>query len=428
MNRWFPFKGTARRNLLSFCLGAGLNDAGEEMYAPYLPLFAATFLHATPEQYGLIEGLAESLNRALRLVTGAISDRIGRKPPVIIGYILIAASRLGLPLATGWAGLIPFRALRQVGRSMRDPAREASIAESVPPEQRGKAFGLLNSLDTVGAVLGPVLGFLLLSLLSFGTARMGLDTLSALFSKSPGTATAIPQFTSWAYHRLFLFAAIPTFLSAIAILFLLKETRAAALPGAKPSGGFRAGLRLYAESRPLMLITAGNAILAVGAAPVSMILLYAYAVLGATPAQGMVLFISYSLSMFLSSYPAGFITDHIGRRRALALGDLLAFASIGLVPFIHTPLLVCFPLVLHGAFESLWIASRRAVVSDLAPPEARAQALGTFSTVYGFASFLSPILLGFLWHRVSPLAGFGTAAVLCLVSLAFLAITRPRPT
>src|SRR5207247_2338151 len=203
---------------------APLQYASDEIYAPYLPLFAATFLHVTPEQFGLIEGLAESCNRALRLVTGAIADWIGRKPPVILGYVLIASSRLGLPFVTGWAGLIPFRAIRQVGRSFRDPAREASIAESVEPAQRGKAFGFMNTLDTFGAVVGPIVGFTLLSLLSFGTARFGWEQLAALFAKHPGSAGAIPEFALRAYHGLFLLASIPTFLSALVILLLLEET------------------------------------------------------------------------------------------------------------------------------------------------------------------------------------------------------------
>lgn len=405
--RLFPFRGLARKNLLTFSGGAALNDTGEEMYAPYLPLFATIFLKVTPEQYGLIEGITDAINRSLRLFTGVIADRWGRKPPVILGYLLISLSRLGLPLVKTWGWLIPFRALRQVGRSFRDPAREASIAESVPENQRGKAFGLLNSVDTVGAVIGPLIGLLVLSIATYGEFGISKNT-----------------YTLAAFKWLFILAAIPTLISAMVILFFLKETLQEHHEKTAPS--IFQGVKLYAGNRPLVHVTLSNAVLAVGAAPVSMILLYAYKELNATAAEGGMLFVIYSVVHFLTSYPAGFMVDHIGRWKTQVIGDILCILALLSIIIVPASLLMAIPLALYGTFDSIWIASRRAVVSDLAPANARAQALGTFSTIYGLASFLSPILIGTLWHRMSPKAAFITAASLCFVSIILLQLSKPR--
>ena len=145
------------RNLKIFCLGAALNDVGEEMYTKFLPYYALIFLGVTPFQYGLIEGLGDGINRILKLFTGYFTDKVGRKVPVILSYILMSLARLGLPLVKGWAGFIPFRGLRQVGRAVRDPATEASIAESFPPAKRGRAFGLLNMWDRLSGCLYCIL-------------------------------------------------------------------------------------------------------------------------------------------------------------------------------------------------------------------------------------------------------------------------------
>ena len=173
--RIFPFTGLAKKNLKAFSLAAACNDTGEEMYAPYLPLFAQAFLGMNPEQYGLVESVGEATNRILRFFTGAITDRVGRKLPVILGYVLIVLSRLGLTTVHHWLWLIPFRALRQLGRTIRNPAREASIADSVPPALRGKAFGLLEAVDTAGAILGPLVGVFLLSFFSYHGFRLGAN-------------------------------------------------------------------------------------------------------------------------------------------------------------------------------------------------------------------------------------------------------------
>lgn len=400
--RLFPFTGLAKRNLKAFSLAAACNDTGEEMYAPYLPLFAQTFLGMNPEQYGLVESIGEATNRILRFFTGAVADRWGRKPPVVLGYILIVLSRLGLTTVHQWPWLIPFRALRQLGRTIRNPAREASITDSVPPPLRGKAFGLLEAVDTAGAILGPLLGILLLSLFSYGSLRLAVS------------------YSEGAYRSLFVVAALPTILSVLIISYLLGETLPASSPGrsASPSLGF--GLRSFLASRSLVLVTLSNMILAVGALPMGMVLFYLYRLPHGSAPLGTLAFTLFSLIHFLSSYPAGALADELGRKKALLIADLTVLAALICLMLIPNAYWMVLPAILLGLFESFWIASRRAVIADLAPPEARGQTLGTFSTAYGLASLLSPLFVGALWHRFSPQIAFASCALLCALSAALL--------
>jgi len=400
--RLFPFTGLAKRNLKAFSLAAACNDTGEEMYAPYLPLFAQTFLGMNPEQYGLVESIGEATNRILRFFTGAVADRWGRKPPVVLGYILIVLSRLGLTTVHQWPWLIPFRALRQLGRTIRNPAREASITDSVPPPLRGKAFGLLEAVDTAGAILSPLLGILLLSLFSYGSLRLAVS------------------YSEGAYRSLFVVAALPTILSVLIISYLLGETLPASSPGrsASPSLGF--GLRSFLASRSLVLVTLSNMILAVGALPMGMVLFYLYRLPHGSAPLGTLAFTLFSLIHFLSSYPAGALADELGRKKALLIADLTVLAALICLMLIPNAYWMVLPAILLGLFESFWIASRRAVIADLAPPEARGQTLGTFSTAYGLASLLSPLFVGALWHRFSPQIAFASCALLCALSAALL--------
>jgi len=404
-----PFEGVGKDNLVTFSTAACLNDIGEEMYAPYLSYFALTFLGVTPLQYGLIEGITEGVNRILRFFTGAFSDQIGRRMPVVLGYILIALSRLGLPMVRNWVGFLPIRGLRQVGRSLRDPAREASIAESVPETLRGRAFGLLETVDTVGAAIGPILGLFILTMVTSGQIRFILTI--------HGSRTA--------YLWLFMWASVPTILSAFIIWFFLQETKRFARqhqafptePGkrAAEQGSIRLwqGLRIFIRQRALFRITLAHMVLALGAVPVPMILYYAYKELKANELQGAILFISYAIAHFLSSYPSGWMVDKLGRFWSQAIGNLICGVALLLVILVPSPLLMVIPMVLYGIFEAIWVTARRAIIADLAYIRIRAQTLGTFSAFYGLAALVSPILLGWVWQQVTPRLAFLLASLIC---------------
>ncbi|KPK42443.1 MAG: hypothetical protein AMJ78_02565 [Omnitrophica WOR_2 bacterium SM23_29] len=400
----FPFKGIGKKNLKAFSFGAMLNDTGEEMYAPYLPFFAKTFLGAGPLQYGLIESSAEAINRILRAVTGAIADRIGRKKPVILGYILIATSRIFLAMATFWICLIPVRMLRQIGRSLRDPAREASITDSIEPQMRGKAFGLLEAVDTIGSALGPILGLIILSLVTFGALN---------FKK---------QFSEVSYRWLFVFAAIPTLISSFIIFKGVEETLTAKAAKGSEVKRFFDGFKLYFKNKDLVVITVANCLLAVSATTVQMMQFYVYTLPKGTVLVGGLVFVLYSISHFLAAYPGGILADKYGKSNALSFAIILVIISLAGLAFIPNALWAVVPFIIYGIFDSIWIASRRAIVADLAPSDARAQTLGSFSFIYGMASMISPFLFGALAQHLSFKFAFLICAGVATTSLGVLKI------
>ncbi|MCD6310514.1 MAG: MFS transporter [Candidatus Eremiobacteraeota bacterium] len=411
LKRMFPFKGKAAKTLGTFSSAAFLNDTGEEMFAPYLPLFATVFLHMTPEQYGLMEGIVEALNRALRAFTGTLSDRWSRKLPVALGYILISISRILLAPIHLWYWLVPARGVRQIGRAFRDPAREASIADNVEPDLRGKGFGLLNAVDTMGAIIGPFIGLLILSLISFGYLSFSVEN----------------RFSEHAFRWVFVLAAIPTFCSAMVIWKFLPDTR----PG-QPTGdigqkgknqdthGFLAGIKKYLADPKVRNMTLSNVILAIGAVPISMMLLYVYDRFSVSATVGGILFVVYSVAHFLTSYPAGGVADRLGGRKTQLLGILFLVASFVSLILAPGPLWCAISFIFYASFDSLWLVNRRAVMSTLAPPDRRGQYLGTFSTLYGLSSFIAPVLAGIIWHRVSPHAAFITACIIAGISIFFM--------
>ncbi|MEW6026436.1 MAG: MFS transporter [Planctomycetota bacterium] len=401
---------TGKRNLKTFCGGAALNDIGEEMYAPLLQYYATVFLGITPGQYGFIDSFCEAVNRISKLFTGYFTDKVGRKVPVILSYILIALSRLGLPLVSGWAGFLPFRGLREFGRAMRDPAREASIAESFPPEKRGRAFGILNAVDTVGSILGPVIGLLILY---FAASSIAGSSLTEGVTKKVwmGIKTEFPRES---YIWLFLWAGLPTIFSAWIIYSFLFETRTptplfAKTPKPKKPGfsiaTFISSLKPDSSLRKLGWTTLSHMILALGAVPVAMILLYGTQKLKAGPVEAMILFVCYATTHFATSYPAGWLSDRLGRFWAQAVANGLLALALLISIFAKAPLFLIIPLVLYATFESIWIANRRAAVADLAKEETLGATPGNFSALYRFTSILCPILFGGIWD----LAGSGVA-------------------
>jgi len=257
-------------------------------------------------------------------------------------------------------------------------------------------------VDTAGAIIGPLTGILLLSFFSYGSLRLGVGYSEA------------------AYRKLFWCAALPTLASILIICFLLQESLPASSGGRSRPPSVVSGLRSFLRSRPLALVTLSNMILAVGALPMGMVLFYLYRLPHGSVPLGTLAFALFSLVHFLSSYPAGMVVDRLGRKKALLIADLMIFSALLCLMIVPDAYWMVLPAILLGLFESFWIASRRAVIADLAPSEARGQTLGTFSTAYGLASLLSPIFVGALWHRFSPQVAFASCALLCALSAAFL--------
>ncbi len=181
-----------------------LTDVSSEMIIPVLPLFVVSVLGGSPAGLGLIEGVAESTAAVMRLGSGWLSDRIGRRKPfMLFGYGLSAAAKAALALAASWPAVLGLRFGDRVGKGLRNPPRDALIADSVEPRYLGRAFGFHRGLDTLGAAIGPLVAF-------------------ALLIAFPGD-----------FRRVFLFSLVPAGLSlAVLAAFVRQGPRAPARPRA----------------------------------------------------------------------------------------------------------------------------------------------------------------------------------------------------
>ena len=192
-------------NVLALSVVSLLNDTSTEIIYPLLPAFLALTLGASPFVIGLIEGFAESVASVLKLFSGYLSDKFEkRKFAVFFGYSLASLARPLLAFATSWQQVLFVRVTDRIGKGIRGAPRDALLAESVPPEKRGLAFGFNRAADHLGAVFGPVCAFILLSFLA----------------SNPQTPTAQD------YRQVFLFASIPVALGLFVIVFFVKEENA----------------------------------------------------------------------------------------------------------------------------------------------------------------------------------------------------------
>lgn len=358
------------RNVLLLSGVSLLTDLSSEMAYPLVPLFLSVTLGAPASLIGVIEGFAEATASLLKFFSGALSDRLGRRKPfVLAGYSLAALTKPLLALATAWPLVLAARVADRFGKGLRGSPRDALIADSTPPELRGRAFGFHRSADSIGAVGGP-----LLALLWLGTR--------------PGD-----------YRTAFLLAFIPGVLSALLVLPVRDVAPAASAGEIFSLDVLRRG---HPALRRFLLVTL---VFALGNSSDMFLLLRAQQ-LGGSATTTVLLFAAFNLASVLCAYPAGIVSDRIGRKGVLTVGFFL-FAAIYLgvayAPNIAT-LWALFPL--YGLYNALTDGVGKAFITDLAPPSDRGAALGLQAAVTGIAAFPASLVAGFLWDAAGPSVAF----------------------
>ena len=353
-----------------------LTDMGSEMVHALLPILLAGSLGASAFVIGLIEGAAEALVLVVKVFSGYLSDAIGRrKPLVLFGYGLAAAVKPLFPLADSIAAVTTARLLDRFGKGVRGAPRDALVGDLAPPSIRGACFGLRQSMDTVGAVAGPLLAVALL----------------------------------WAFAddvRLVLWCAVVP--GVFAVLVLLKvpepsdrEQRPARLPlsrdGLARLGG--AFWRLTGIGALVALARFSEAFLILRASERGLALTWVPLVL-----------VVMSVVYALAAYPAGRWSDRVSRRHILALGmGVLVAADVALAMAEGWGLLFA-GIALWGLHMGLTQGLLASLVTDTAPAAWRGTAFGVFNLVSGVALLLASALAGWLWDRAGPAATFWMGA------------------
>jgi MFS family permease len=392
-----PRKGWLNRAVVGMSLASFFSDAGHEAATSVLPLFLLA-LGAPASALGAVEGVADAVSSFVKLGACWVSDRIGRrKPIVVLGYILTGLSTGGFALASSWWHVLLTRAAGWFGRGIRGPVRDAMLSESVPPEARGRAFGFHRAGDTLGAIAGPVLALILLNL------------------------TATLETPLQAYRQIFLITLVPGVLSALSFAFLVRERLRPAI--------CRQGLILTIKNLPLKfkLFLVGVGIFGAGDFAHSLLTLRAAQML--TPSLGAMqagqiaigLYAVHNVFYAGMSFPIGALADRIGKRDLLAAGyALAAVMGIGwIITGVSVPALGIL-FALGGTFIAAEDALEGALAADLLPEAVRGTGYGVLATVNGLGDFLSSIVVGFLWTAFNPAIGFAYAAVLFVAGAVIL--------
>ncbi|MCS6913333.1 MAG: MFS transporter [Myxococcales bacterium] len=382
------------RTVIGLGLVSLLTDASSEMIYPLLPVFLTTVLGAGVGQVGIIEGAAEAISSLLKLVSGAISDRLQRrKPLVLFGYGLSALMRPCLALMQSAAGVLLLRLGDRVGKGLRSGARDALLADAAPPESRGRAYGLHRALDNAGAVIGPLGASLLLA------AGVGL-------------------------RPLFLITAIPGVLALLVLLLVVREAprvsprpRPLAIAGSGPTR-LPPSLRRYLGA--LAVFSLGNS-------SDAFLLLWARDA-GVPTDQVPLLWMAHNAIKALLCAPLGALSDRWGRRRVILLSWALYATVYAGCAGLRGPAWAWTLLCIYGVYYALLEGAERALVADLAPVALRGRAFGWFYGVTGACALPASLLFARLYARpMGAVLAFGTGAVLAaLAALLLLRVPTDR--
>ncbi|RLI07247.1 hypothetical protein DRO24_03430 [Candidatus Bathyarchaeota archaeon] len=398
-------KLTEMTNVLPICLAAFFNDMGADMLFAFYPIFFVQVLGvAQMKVLGLVDSLALLTGFLIMPLVGRLADIKGRRHLIWIGYLLLLISRVTQGLARIWQHLIPAKMLYQVGRGIRNPPREALLADSVPPSYRGRAFGLLGSMDTFGAVLGPLLGIGLFQL--FLNVGVHIDE---------------------AYRWIFFCAAAPTTISILLIFFGTREVLERPPEGERRRR--RLGFSILLRDRILLPLTLVTMLFTFWNVSENFMLVCGAKVLG-IPKEAfwatVLLYWLINVSFAPTAYFAGRFSDRFGRKTPVILGMIvLGVLTMGFA-YASTYILVGLLFLLHGVYQGLYRPNIQAWVADLAPVEQRAEVIGTYKMLVGLSDIPGPFVFGLIWDLYGLKTPFIVGGLFCLLCAIMVSITVPK--
>lgn len=376
-----------------FALSSLLNDLGSDAIKPFWPAFVTSVIGAPVSVLGLLDGIGEVISYGVRWPVGWLSDKLKqRKIFIWSGYAIAGLSRIGYALSKSVAWLFPFKAMDRLGK-LRDPPRDALLADVVPKKNRGRAFGLLTAADNFGAMLAPLFGLLL--------------------------------FTFLGYRKLFAIAAIPSLISVFLILFFIKEKKQKNLKISWENAHF---------TKPFQKFLVVASFFALSWISTSFFILYA------TNLKNISIYFIPFFTLIASGFSVigaqifGNLSDKIGRPASLFLSYLnyllvLFLFILGYVAILNQKLLLLFVFslfALYGLSFGAITTLQPAFIADLVKPKFRGQANGIFSVFFGFSALFASLIGGVLWDKISPIATFLFAIFLSFSSLLFYFILFSR--
>jgi len=360
------------KTIRTFALASFLNDLGSDIIYPIWPLFVTTVLKANMIVLGFLDGLGEALVSLSQATSGYLSDRIKKRKIFIwTGYLCGAFSRLGYSISTVWLHLIPFRILDRTGK-IRSAPRDALVADVSTEENRGKNFGFLRAMDNLGAFFGILICIFLFGLLG--------------------------------YRLLFALAALPSIASAFLIFFLIKERKTEKIK-------IYQGISLKDLDNNFRFFLLLSSLYSLGAFSYSFLLIYAKE-FGFKTTFVPVLYLIFTATASLFSYPFGKLSDKIGRKYVLMLSYFL-WAAVCLILILRPDhMMIILVFILYGAHRGALEPVQRTFVCELSPQEFRASCLGGFQMIIGLCTLPASFIAGILWTSLGMFAPFYFSLVL----------------
>ena len=383
-----PASGKSR-NVYAFGATSFLNDTATEMAYWIVPAFLVS-IGAGPATLGVIEGIAESVASAAKLFSGYLTDHVHRRKPLVVaGYTIANGVKPLLALAQTWWQVLFVRFADRLSKGVRGAPRDVMLAESVDPSRIGSAFGLLQAMDSAGAIAGPLLALLLLS-------HVGLRGVF------------------WA-------AAVPGLASVVVVAFWARETGkpkpVTAEPAPKTSPLRLPGAYYY------MLFVVG--LFSLGNSSDMFLVLRAQSA-GIPAYQAPLLGLVFNLTYTAFAWPAGKLSDRIPRHAMVAAGYAVFAVVYWIFAAAPSRAALWAMMSFYGLYYALTNPVLRAMVVDTAPKEARGRAFGIFYFVTSVAALLASVLTGELWKYFSPELPLRLSSVLAAVSAVLLLVPRRR--
>jgi len=371
-------------NILALGFTSMLTDVSSEMVFTLLPFFMVNVLGLEMALVGLIEGAAEATASLLKVFSGWFSDKINRRKPfAVLGYSLSAVVKPIFGLATLPFHILAIRIIDRVGKGIRTSPRDALIANSIQSGFRGKAFGLHRSMDTIGAVIGPLLAFILFPII-------------------------------W-YRGVFFASIIPGLLAVILLVFLVKEKKNPKIT--KRVSSITTEFKSLPKDFKIYIIIVG--IFAMSNFSYAFFLLRA-GELGISARFAPLLYLLFNLVYAIFAFPVGTLADRVGKKFVLMIGYVMFGVTCIGFAIAFSPIHAIILFVAYGMFFAIVDTLQRAIVPDIIKVEHRGTAFGALHMTIGITAFISSLLAGTLWQIYGAFVPFIFGAIISIASAILL--------
>jgi MFS family permease len=392
-----PVSNPISRNIYAFGATSFLNDTASEMAYWVLPAFLAS-LGAGPAQLGIIEGVAESVASFAKLFSGYLADRVRRRKPIVVaGYVVANAVKPLLALTTSWWQVLVIRFADRFSKGIRGTARDVMVAESQVKSGLGSAYGLIQAMDSAGAIAGPLIALVLLP-------HYGL-------------------------RGVFFAAGIPGFLCIVVAMLGIRETKAVRssgrldVPTLEPEVMSSTTGHASRLPRSFYFVLLAVTLFSLGNSSDMFLVLRAQSI-GMSAIQAPLLGLVFNITYTLFSWPAGHLSDRLSRR-AMAAAGYLVFATVYLIFAIApSPRAIWFAMAVYGLFYALTNPVLKALVVETVSSEVRGRALGMYFLVTSVVALLASVITGELWKHYGPRVPFFLSAGIAAVSAVLLLASR----